>query len=70
MHIGRFTYKREDVDCKLCTEYRGGKKCPHPVCPYITERIEAGAVTYQDAVYAMIHPGCQLIRRLPKLILT
>ena len=29
MHIGRFTYKREDVDCKLCTEYRGGKKCPH-----------------------------------------
>lgn len=70
MHIGRFTYKREDVDCKLCTEYRGGKKCPHPVCPYIAERIEAGAVTYQDAVYAMIHPGCQLIRRLPKLILT
>ena len=70
MHIRRFTYKREDVDCKLCTEYRGGIKCPHSVCPYITERIEAGAVTYQDAVYAMILPGCQLIRRLPKLILT
>ena len=70
MHIRRFTYKREDVDCKLCTEYRGRKKCPHPVCPYITERIEAGAVTYQNAVYAMIHPGCLLVRRLPKLILT
>ena len=47
MYIRRFTYKKEDVDCKLCTEYRGRKKCPHNICPYITESIEAGAVTYQ-----------------------
>ena len=70
MYIRRFTYKKEDVDCKLCTEYRGRKKCPHKICPYITERIEAGAVTYQEAVNAMVHPGCQLIRRLPKLMQT
>ena len=70
MYIRRFTYKKEDVDCKLCTEYRGGKKCPHNICPYITERIEAGAVTYQEAVNAIVHPGCQMIRRLPKLMQT
>ena len=70
MYIRRFTYKKEDVDCKLCTEYRGGKKCPHKICPYITERIEAGAVTYQEAVNAIVHPGCQMIRRLPKLMQT
>lgn len=70
MYIRRFTYKKEDVDRKLCTEYRGRKKCPHKICPYITERIEAGAVTYQEAVNAMVHPGCQMIRRLPQLILS
>ena len=70
MYIRRFTYKKEDVVCKLCTEYRGRKKCPHNICPYITERIEAGAVTYQEAVNAIVHPGCQMIRRLPKLMQT
>ena len=70
MYIRRFTYTKEDVDSKLCTEYWGGKKCPHKICPYITERIEAGAVTYQEAVNAMVHPGCQMIRRLLQLILT
>lgn len=70
MYIRRFTYKKEDVGCKLCTEFRGRKKCPHKICPYITERIEAGAVTYQEAVNAMVHSGCQLIRRLPKLMQT
>ena len=55
MYIRRFTYKKEDVDCKLCTEYRGRKKCPHKICPYITERIEAGAVTYEEAINAMVH---------------
>ena len=68
MYIRRFTYKKEDVDCKLCAEFRGRKKGPHKICPYITERIEAGAVTYQEAVNAMVHSGCQLIRRLPKLM--
>ena len=35
MYIRRFTYKKEDVGCKLCTEFRGRKKCPHKICPYI-----------------------------------
>ena len=55
MYIRKLTYKKEDVDCKLCTEYRGKKHpCPHDVCPFIAERIEAGAVTYWDAVNAML----------------
>lgn len=60
MYIRRFKYKAKDVDCKYCTEYKGKNKCPHSVCPYISERIEAGAVTYQDAVTAMVQPGCQI----------
>ena len=49
MYIRRFTYKPEDVDCKLCTEY---KKCDRNLmkCPWIAERIEAGAVSYKEAV--------------------
>lgn len=68
MHIRKPTYKKEDVDCKLCTEYRGKKHpCPHDVCPFIAERIEAGAVTYWDAVNAMISSQYCFSRRLPKL---
>ena len=68
MYIRKLTYKKEDVDCKLCTEYRGKKHpCPHDVCPFIAERIEAGAVTYWDAVNAMISPQYRFARRLPKL---
>lgn len=68
MYIRKFTYKKEDLDCKLCTEYRGKKhSCPHAVCPFITERIEAGAVTYWDAVSALIPAQYRCSRRLPKL---
>lgn len=49
MYIRRFTNKPEDMDCKLCTEY---KKCDRNLmkCPWIAERIEAGAVSYTEAV--------------------
>ena len=68
MYIRKFTYKKEDLDCKLCTEYRGKKhSCPHDVCPFIAERIEAGAVTYWDAVSALIPAQYRCSRRLPKL---
>ena len=68
MYIRKLTYKKKDVDCKLCTEYRGKRHpCPHDVCPFIAERIEAGAVTYWDAVNAMVSPLYRFSRRLPKL---
>lgn len=46
-----FKYEMEDVECKFCTEYRGKKRgCPHKVCPWLAERIEAGAVGYEEAL--------------------
>ncbi len=46
-----FKYEMEDVDCKSCTEYKGKKRgCAHAVCPWLTERIEAGAVGYEEAL--------------------
>lgn len=65
----KFTYSRKDVNCKFCTEYRGKNKCPHSVCPYIAERIEAGDVTYASAVMAMFPHYCNMLERLPKLLL-
>lgn len=59
MYIRRFTYKPEDVECKLCTEY---KKCNRDLkgCPWIAERIEAGEVKYSEAVMAAF-PGKGLL---------
>ena len=65
----KFTYSRKDVACQYCTEYRGkGHKCPHAVCPYMAERIEAGAVTYGSAILAMIPRERHLVARLPSLL--
>lgn len=55
MYIRRFTYKPEDVECELCAEH---KKCNRNLmkCPWIAERIEAGVVSYQEAVLT-VFPG-------------
>ena len=46
-----FKYKMEDVECKFCTEYKGKKQgCAHAVCPWLAERIEAGVVSYEEAL--------------------
>lgn len=46
-----FKYEMKDVECKFCTEYRGKKRgCPHAVCPWLAERIEAGVVGYEEAL--------------------
>ena len=49
MVLNRFRYKPEDVDCKLCTEYRH-RRCTQPSCPWLAERIESGVVCYQPLV--------------------
>lgn len=67
MYIRKFTYSAEDVDCKLCTEYARKTGCPHAVCPFLTERIEAGVVSYQSAVNALIPTNSSIRKRLPKL---
>ena len=50
----RFHYRKEDVDCKYCTEYRQ-RKCAAGVCPQIPERLEAGAVGYPELVRTCFH---------------
>lgn len=49
MYIRRFKYKPDDVDCRLCTEFKK-RKCTLEGCPWIAERIEAGVVSYAEAV--------------------
>lgn len=49
MILNRFRYKPEDVDCKLCTEYKH-RRCTQPSCPWLAERLEAGVVNYQSLV--------------------
>ena len=50
MYINTFRYKPEDVDCNLCTEYKSKAGCTACGCPWLAERIEAGVVSYNDAV--------------------
>lgn len=72
MYINTFRYRPEDVDCKLCTEYRKKVGCTAGTCPWLAERIEAGVVGYGEAVmdtfarYHALHPRlAQLIRDFP-----
>lgn len=50
MYLNTFRYKPEDVDCNLCTKYKSKTGCTACGCPWLDERIEAGAVSYSDAV--------------------
>lgn len=50
MILCQFHYRREDVDCKNCLLYK--KPSCRVGCPYIVERLEAGAVTYAELVAA------------------
>ena len=68
MYIRKFTYSAEDVDCNLCTEYTRKIGCRHEVCPFLAERIEAGVVSYQSAVKAMIPRRSILWNRLSALL--
>mgnify|MGYP003296420620 CR=1 FL=1 len=49
MVIRNFKYTAEDVDCQYCTEFRHGR-CQVQKCPWLKERIEAGVLSYREAV--------------------
>ena len=49
MVIRNFKYTAEDVDCRYCTEFRHGR-CRAQKCPWLKERIEAGVLSYREAV--------------------
>ena len=64
MVLCRFHYRREDVDCKNCVQYRRG--CRAGTCPYLAERLEAGAVSYETLVADCFDPlGGRLWARMP-----
>ena len=58
------TITAEDVDCQYCADSRTQGKCSNSICPYIKERIEAGVVTYEEAVLAIIPAGAKMKLRL------
>ena len=60
-----FKYTMEDVECKYCTEYdkkKGG--CTRRACPWLMERIEAGAVGYEEALLESFPYAPQLEAKL------
>ena len=67
MYIRRFKYKPDDVDCRLCTEFRK-RKCTLEGCPWIAERIEAGVVSYAEAVMKVFSSYGLLRHRLADLV--
>jgi len=50
MVIRNFKYTPEDVDCRYCTEFIRGR-CRAPKCSWVKERVEAGVLSYQEAVH-------------------
>lgn len=49
MVIRDFKYTAEDVDCQYCLHYQYGRCCSKK-CVCFKERIEAGVVTYPEAI--------------------
>lgn len=50
MFINTFKYSPRDVDCKLCTEYARKDACTAERCLWLSERIEAGVVGYEEVL--------------------
>lgn len=68
MCIKRFRYTPENVKCEYCTAYCGRKiRCRLSQCPWLAERIEAGTVTYAEAVRSIIPKFCLYQDRIEHL---
>ena len=68
MYINTFKYTPKDVSCQLCTEYVKKLGCTALRCPWLAERIEAGAVGYREAVLETFSHERRLFQRLNLLI--
>ena len=68
MFICTFHYTPENVDCKLCTKYVKGQGCTESACPWMTERIEAGAVGYAEAVHGIFPKEAKLDARVRTVV--
>lgn len=49
MVIRNFKYTPEDVDCRYCAEFIRGR-CRAAKCSWVRERVEAGVLSYREAV--------------------
>lgn len=63
MHIRDYKYTAEDVDCQYCTESEDGC-CRLQRCPWLKERIEAGVVSYHEAVKESFSEESPLSKRI------
>ena len=63
MVIRNFKYTAEDVDCRYCTEFRHGR-CRAQKCSWVKERIEAGVLSYSEAVEETIPQSSPLQKRI------
>lgn len=65
MYLNRFRYLPGTVDCKFCTEYQKKKGCAASgACPWLAERIEAGVVSYSEALLDSFNGSERLTARL------
>lgn len=67
MKIRNYKYTPEDVDCWYCTEFIHNR-CRAVKCPWLNERIEAGVVSYQEAIRESFEERSPLYTRV-KIIL-
>ena len=65
-----YHYKPADVACEYCVEWRH-RRCKAIACPWLTERIEAGVVSYASAVRELFWrvENDAFIQRLGSLVL-
>ena len=63
MVIRNYKYSPEDVDCRYCTESEDGC-CKLRSCPWLKERIEAGVVSYHEAVKESFSEQSPLSKRI------
>lgn len=68
MFVNTFQYKPDHVKCKLCTQYVKKRGCTAEVCPWLSERLEAGVVGYEEAVRETFPRNAHLDARLHTVI--
>ncbi len=68
MFISTFQYKPEHMDCTLCAQFSKKKGCKASTCPWMAERIEAGVVSYKEAVMETFPRDAHLDARLDSVV--
>ena len=62
MYIRDFKYTSEDVDCQFCVEF-ANNRCRVNKCPWMKERVEAGVISYIEAVSTLFSARSSLSKR-------